>query len=143
MQHRLNHSVHQELVAKDTVSVERIENQIASGCVKAAVSEHHRNVVRRERRQPETGSLVAGVMIVEEKVMPDQAFVHVLRGELFLVVVIPERAQRLAGVAIWRVVREEASILIWIVLVVILARSKVIAGKAIALRRCMAVMQVR
>ncbi len=69
MQHWLNHSVYQELVAKDTVSVECIENQIAGRCVKAAVSEHHGDVMVRERRQAETGRLVAGVVIVKENVL--------------------------------------------------------------------------
>ena len=124
VQHRLDHAVDQELVAEDAVGVERVEDQIAGRRVEAAVGEHHRDVILRERRQAEAGRLVAGVVIVEEEVVTDQPLVDVLRREVLAVVVIPERAQRLVDVAVGRRGGEEAGELVRIVLVVVLAAAK-------------------
>jgi hypothetical protein len=75
VQHRLDHAIHQELVAQDAIGVEGIEYQVAGGGVKATVGKHHRDVIGWERGQPEAGGFIAGIGVVEQNVVPHQPFI--------------------------------------------------------------------
>src|SRR5438445_11788891 len=71
-----------------------------------------------------------------------QTFVVVLRGEACAVVVIPESALRLVDIAVRLIAGAESGQRVGIVLVIILARRKVVARETIALRWSMPAMQV-
>src|SRR5258708_40236143 len=85
VQHGLDHSVHQELVAQDAVQVEQIERQQAASRVEAPVGKQHGDVVGAAG-EVESSGLVAGVELIEQEVEPCQALVGILRREVHAVV---------------------------------------------------------
>ena len=97
LQEWLDLAVDGELVADDPIEAEQVVEQLAVG-VEDFVAEDHRNI-EFAARQPEAGRLVAGVLVVEDEKESGESLVHILRGEIDTMVVIPERAERLAGVA--------------------------------------------
>src|SRR5213075_1215673 len=86
-----------------------------------------------DARESESGGLVAGVEAVEQAVEPRQALVDILRCEVDAVIVVPERAERLVGIAVRRMRRAEPGERVGIVVVVELAGRKEVARKAVAL----------
>ena len=97
VQLRLDRAVGAEPVAENAIQVEQVEHQLAV-LVEHEVVEEDRDVVVAAR-QAQAGGLVAGVPVVEQVVAAEHALVDVLRGEIEVMVMIPERAQRLGRVA--------------------------------------------
>ena len=138
----MDHAVHQELVAQDTVQVEQIEDQLAGSRVIDLIGEGQRNIKLRIAGQMEAGGLVARIKLIEQQMEPEQALVGVLRGKVHAVVVIPERAQRFVDVASGCVVRVEPGQDFRIVLIAEVSSRVEIAGVAVTFRRRVPVVQV-
>ena len=101
VQIRLDLRIHRHLVAQDPVQVEQVEEELAGGRIEHLVHEEHGDV-ELAAGQAEPGRLVVGVeqdVVAEERAEGGEHLVRVLRGEVDLVVVIPEEAHRLPHVA--------------------------------------------
>ncbi|CAB4819361.1 unannotated protein [freshwater metagenome] len=156
---RLDRAVHRVLVADRAIQA-REREEVHAPRVELAVVEHHRHVelVREagcvlrmareaQARGPRNG-LVAGIDFVIDRGRAEQARVHVLRGEVVLVVVVPQRAERLAVVAAHagaggHEALVDARVQVRVVVVPEPARVVVVQRAAIALGRRVVVVQVR
>ena len=156
---RLDRAVDRQLVADRAIQA-REREEVHASRVELAVVEHHRHVelVREARRilrmareaqarGPRNG-LVAGIEFVIDRGRAEQARVHVLRGEVVLVVVVPERTERLAVVAAHagaggHEALIDARVQVRVVVVPEPARVVVVQRAAIALGRRVVVVQVR
>src|SRR5262249_13189175 len=142
VQYGLDLAVHQELVAEDTVQVEKIEEQQPGPRIEALVGEHHGDIELGEAREMEASGLVPRVELVKEEVEPGQALVDVLSGEVDTVIVIPEGAHGFVDVAGGLVIGEDSSKYVGIVLVIEAVYLEEVAGVAVALRRRVAVVKM-
>jgi hypothetical protein len=94
----LDRTVGDEPVAEDAVQVGLIEDRLAI-LVEQNVIEKDRDIAFTAR-QTQTGGIAAGVLIVEQRIVPEHGFVDVLSGEIELVIMEPQLAQSLTRVTI-------------------------------------------
>ena len=151
VQVRLDRAVGEEAVAEDAVQVEQVEHRLAGRC-RTARRGRRSGCRIRSARQVQAGAGNAGVQVVEQVVAAEHALVDVLGGEIEVVIVVPQRAQRLVRVARRAVFRiGEAGVHVRIVLVLeavrvdrvrVVDRVEVVDRVAVAFRRGMAVVQM-
>jgi hypothetical protein len=124
-------SVDKKLVSQNAVAVRQIESQHAIVGIEVLIVEHHGDVEIREARKPKAGGFVAGVKLIEEQVETREALVNVLGREVYAVIVIPERAHRLAYITSRRMARSKAGQHVRVMLVVPLSLTKEVARETI------------
>ena len=99
-QERLHRAVHQERVAEEAVVLVRVVEQ-RTVAIEHAILNDQPHVVRRARQlQPVRAGtgLIARIVVGIADVEPGQPAIDILRGEIHEMVVIPERALRLARI---------------------------------------------
>src|SRR6185437_10643923 len=82
LQERLDHAVHQELIAQNSIQIEQVEYQLTGLGIENLVGESQRNIELWEAGKTEAGGFIARIQIVEKAIEPEQSFVGVLRGEV-------------------------------------------------------------
>jgi hypothetical protein len=142
VQERLDYAVYDELVAQDAIKIEQIEDQVAAG-IEYLVCESQWDIEMGEAGKAETGGLITGIKLVEQAVETDQSLVGVLGGEVYAVIVVPQRAQRLVDVAVGLVGGIESRQNVGVILVAELSRRIEVARITVTLGGVVGVVQMR
>jgi len=142
-QGRLNDAVDQLDVADEPLEVEGVETDQPCVGVQQFVIQDERNVKLRIAGQAEARGLIPRVELVEYEVEAFQPLVSILRGVVYAVIVVPQRAQGFIDVAVRLMVGSEPGLLRREVVIEVLPAEEPAAGTAVALWSGVEVVQVR